>query len=336
MKPLVQAALINDRFGDPGLYLDFLFQRRAILFDLGDLAALAPRKLLRVSHAFVSHTHMDHFAGFDQLLRTVLGRDVRLRLFGPEGFIERIAHRLGAYSWNLVANFPESLTFEVAEYDGTGTLKRAVFDCRAGFAREDLDPGAAPGGVLFEDDACRVRAAVLDHGIPCLGLALEEKWHINVLKARLQDMGLPVGPWLQAVKAAVLADAPDETPIRACWRDGTKTCERILPLGELREAALRIVPGQKVAYVTDVRFHEENVRQIAELAAGADLLFIETPFLDADAPIAARKNHLTAAQAGRIARRAGAKAIVPFHFSPRYGGMEERLIAEAEAAFLAA
>jgi ribonuclease Z len=85
--------------------------------------------------------------------------------------------------------------------------------------------------------------------------------------------------------------------------------------------------------VTDVCFHEKNERRIVELAAGADLLFIETPFLEADAAIAERKNHLTAAQAGRIARRAGAKAIVPFHFSPRYGGMEDRLIAEAEAAF---
>jgi len=333
MKPLVQAALINDRFGDPGLYLDFLFQRRAILFDLGDLSGLSPRKLLRVSHVFVSHTHMDHFAGFDELLRTLLGRGVRLRLFGPQGFIDRVGHKLAAYSWNLVANFAESLALEAAEFTGDGGLSRAAFDCRAGFAREDLPAGVARDGVLFEDDACRVRAAVLDHGIPCLAFALEEKRHVNVLKARLEDMGLAVGPWLQELKAAVLADAPDDTPVRARWREGAEWRERVLPLGELRDAALRIVPGQKIAYVTDVRFHEENARRIAGLAAGADLLFIETPFLEADAAIAARKYHLTAAQAGGIGRRAGAKAVVPFHFSPRYGGRDDELVAEAEAAF---
>ena len=334
MKPLVQASLLNDRFGDPGLYLDFLFQRRAMLFDLGDLSRLSPRKLLRVSHVFVSHAHMDHFAGFDQLLRMMLGRGVRLHLFGPPGIIERVGHKLAAYSWNLVHNFAESLAIEVAELDEQGQLTRAAFDCQAAFAPGRRSSFTASGGILFEEDSCLVRAAVLDHGIPCLAFALQVKRHVNVFKARLQEMGLAVGPWLQDLKAAVLADAPGETAIQAAWREGSERRERTLRLSELRDA-LRVVPGQKIAYVTDVRFHDENVRRIAELADGADVLFIESPFLDADAEIAARKNHLTAAQAGYIARRAAAKAIVPFHFSPRYGGMEEKLIAEAEAAFRA-
>lgn len=332
MKPLVQAALINDRFGDPGLYLDFLFQRRAMLFDLGDISRLSGRKLLRVEHIFVSHAHMDHFSGFDHLLRTLLGRGVRLRLFGPIGLIDRVAHKLAAYSWNLVGNFAESLTIEVAEVGAAGHLARAAFDCSTAFAREDLPEQASISDVLFEDDACRVRAAVLDHGIPCLAFALEEKRHVNILKVRLQEMGLAVGAWLQDVKAAVLADAPDETPIRAWWREDSEQHERLLTLRDLRDA-LRIGPGQKIAYVTDVRFSEENLRQIAALASGADTLFIETPFLEKDAEIASRKNHLTAAQAGLIAQQAGVKEMVTFHFSPRYNGMEDDLISEAEAAF---
>jgi ribonuclease Z len=332
MKPLVQAALVNDRFGDPGLYLDFLYRRRAMLFDLGDISPLPPRKLLRVTHVFVSHTHMDHFAGFDELLRTLLGRGVTLRLFGPPGFIDRIGHKLAGYTWNLVANFAEDLVLEVAEFGEDGTLTRAVFNCRAAFAREDLPGLAVSDGVLFEEDSCRVSAAVLDHGIPCLAFALEEKRHVNIFKVRLEEMGLPVGPWLQDLKAAVLADAPGETPIHASWREGSAHRGRTLSLGDLRDA-YQALPGQKVAYVTDIRFHEENLRRIAKLAAGADTLFIETPFLEADIEIAARKNHLTAHQAGVIAKAAGAKAIVPFHFSPRYGGVENLLIAEAEAAF---
>jgi len=59
--------LINVPFGDPGVYVDLVFERRALLFDLGDLSPLPPRKLLRISDVFVTHRHMDHFAGLDDL-----------------------------------------------------------------------------------------------------------------------------------------------------------------------------------------------------------------------------------------------------------------------------
>jgi ribonuclease Z len=47
----------------------------------------------------------------------------------------------------------------------------------------------------------------------------------------------------------------------------------------------------------------------------------------------ARNNHLTPCQAGEIARRVGAKAVVPFHFSPRYEERSAALIAEVQAAW---
>lgn len=74
MRHLFEPRLVNDSFGDPGLYVDFRDERRALLFDLGDIAVLPPRKLLRVSHVFVSHTHMDHLIGFDRLSRVSVGR----------------------------------------------------------------------------------------------------------------------------------------------------------------------------------------------------------------------------------------------------------------------
>ncbi len=83
MKPLFQSQLLNNPFEDPVLFVDFLFERRALLFDLGSIRNLSPRKILRVSDIFVSHAHMDHFADFDWLLRHVVGRDKRIRMYGP-------------------------------------------------------------------------------------------------------------------------------------------------------------------------------------------------------------------------------------------------------------
>jgi ribonuclease BN (tRNA processing enzyme) len=78
--------LVNVPFGDPLIYVDLHDEQRALMLDLGDRSVLPPRKLLRVSQIFVSHTHMDHFAGFDQLLRVVLGRKKHIVLTGgPDG-----------------------------------------------------------------------------------------------------------------------------------------------------------------------------------------------------------------------------------------------------------
>jgi ribonuclease Z len=83
-------ALVNDPFDDPSLYVDLAFERRALLFDLGDIGRMAPRKLLRLSDVFVTHRHMDHFAGFDQLLWHLLGREKVLNLYGPAGMIDAV------------------------------------------------------------------------------------------------------------------------------------------------------------------------------------------------------------------------------------------------------
>jgi ribonuclease Z len=104
----------------------------------------------------------------------------------------------------------------------------------------------------------------------------------------------------------------------------------------LKERVLEFVDGERVAYVTDVAGHEQNTLRLIEFLRGVDVLFIESVFLAEDGEHAAKKAHLTAQQAGRIAQAAGVKHAVPFHFSPRYLGEEARLEHEFELAWRSA
>ena len=332
MRSAFSPELVNGPFGDPALYVDFRFEPRALLVDLGNLDILAPKKILRISDAFVSHTHMDHFCGFDRLLRICLGRDTSLRLYGPPGFIAQVEHKLAAYTWNLVERYPGDFVMEVWEIDAGGQAQGRRLRCREHFQPEPLPTRQLSGGVLLDEPGFRVRAALLDHGIPCLGFAIEEKAHVNVWKNRLAELGLPVGPWLKPLKDAVMRGAPDDTPVRAWWRDHEGEHERHFTVGALKGDVLRLVPGETIGYVTDVAFQDDNRRSIVDLARGATRLFIECAFLDEDAGLAAARWHLTARQAGAIARECGAEFVIPFHFSPRYEGREMELRAELDAA----
>ncbi|MDH6232254.1 ribonuclease Z [Mesorhizobium soli] len=326
MADLIQPKLVNEPFSDPVLFLDFRYRRRALLFDLGYLTPLSGREIVRVSHVFVSHMHMDHFVGFDRLLRSQLYQPTSLYLTGPPGLGDAVEAKLRAYTWNLLGTHSADLVISVADWAPAGFVRCSLFMARAGFAREESEPPRLPSGVLLEDDEFRVEGAMLDHGIPSLAFALQEKIRVDARKSRLDQLGLRIGPWLTEAKRSVRrGDAPD-TKIAAGRRE--------ISLAELLATqALTTGPGQRIAYATDLIYSPENVARVVALARGARQFFIEAGYLDEDRALAASRRHLTAAQAGRIARAAGVVRAVPMHFSSRYLKREDELRREFEANF---
>jgi ribonuclease Z len=147
-----------------------------------------------------------------------------------------------------------------------------------------------------------------------------------VWREGLRRLGLPVGPWLREAKRAVRQGAPDHSQVSV--HDGLA-----ISLGDLKQHALRTARGQKIAYVVDLAYDERNIKNVVALARDADQLFIEAPFLEVDANIAAERRHLTAHQAGHIAKQARVGRLIPFHFSARYRDRAEELTREAEEAF---
>ena len=325
MRPLLHPSLVNGRFGDPALYVEMLHQRGALLFDIGDLAPLSARDLLRISQVFVTHLHIDHFIGFDALLRVSVGREKTIRMVGPAGIRARVHHKLQGYEWDLVDRYDTDLVFDVIELELEDKARTARFRFKNRFDFEDLGERPVEGGIVASEVEFDVQAAILEHHGPCLGFAVSERAHVNVWKNRLTERGLATGQWLQALKRAVLEDAPGDTPIMLPSGESA-------PLADLRQL-VTVTAGQKIAYVADVADTPANRTAISALADGADTLFIEARFAADEAGMARQRAHLTTRAAGEIARRAGVRRLEPFHFSPRHEGEEQRMLDEVAEAF---
>jgi ribonuclease Z len=299
MKPSFHTRLLNGPFEDPGLYVRLLREGRALLFDIGYTNNISVRDALKVSDIFLSHTHIDHFIGFDSILRLHLKRESPLRLYGPEGFIDHVEGKLRSYTWNLIGDYP--LVIEVSEIDER-FISKAVFKASNSFEREN--GGGIPfEGLLIIDSFFKVSAAILDHQIPCLAFCLQEDYHINIDKAKLKSLNLPVGPWLGGLKTAIRKNLSD---------------------------SVFKINGKEFTFA---QLKDINIRKITALALGSDILYIEAYFLDKDRHRAQERCHLTAKQAGRIAREAGIGKLVVFHFSPKYTDAPEELVEESEAEF---
>ncbi|MGI5226441.1 ribonuclease Z [Actinoallomurus sp. CA-142502] len=148
----------------------------------------------------------------------------------------------------------------------------------------------------------------LCHSVESYGYRIEEPGGITMLPDRLAAYGI-AGPLVGRLQREGRVTAP-----------GGRTVT-------LEECGVPR-PGQKVAFVMDTRLCDA----IKPLADRADLLVIESTFLDADAGLAEDYGHLTARQAGRIAADAGVRRLVLTHFSERYGAEDEPRFAEEAAA----
>lgn len=330
MRPSFHPRLINGPFDDPGIFIPFLFEKRALIFDLGDINSLSTRDILKISHIFVTHTHMDHFVGFDRVLRLFLGREKKLYMYGPEGFIKNIEGKLAGYSWNLVGNFNNRLSLNVNEVYPDHLISRQYL-CQDRFIPIQEDIKEDFSTILLKEPAMSVSAVILDHSIPCLGFSIEERFHVNIIKDRVIALGLEIGPWLKEFKQALFNGQDPDSEFKVTYGKDNK--EKKFILCDLSKQIAIITPGQKITYIADVVYSKYNKEKIIEFAKNSDHLFIEAAFLENDRDMAEKKYHLTARQAGRLAGEANIKQYTLFHFSPRYTGKEYLLIEEARTAF---
>jgi ribonuclease Z len=305
MKPTFIHSLVNSPFEDPTLFVRIIREKRAFLFDIGSINRLKPGDLQKITAVFVTHTHIDHFIGFDTLLRALLRREAPLSVYGPSNITDCIEGKLRGYTWNLIKEYPMNINVFCINGD---KIISTSFHAETCFKRINNNTSEF-AGIILSEPLFTVKAIQLDHQVPCLAFSVEEEFHININKASLQEMGLPVGPWLSELKKA----------IRECRSGNTEfvISNKRYSLKELRVIA-KITKGQKISYVTDVSIHDENIKKIIEFVRDSDTLYCEAYFMEEDRDRALKRFHLTAKITGKIAREAGVKNLVAMHFSPKY------------------
>jgi ribonuclease Z len=308
MKSFFSFHFYNSPFDDSLLCASQLNSKEDLLFDLGNFSHVPTSVALRIKYIFISHTHLDHFAGFPAFLRQVLKNSgAHIHLFGPEGFIKNMQGALNAYTWNLLENY--QLTFEVTEIQEKKLLK-TQFLAGNQFQHNTVLELEPLNGILVENDIFRVHCRIMDHKTPVIGYRLEEKNRFSVNKQALDLDQIPVGPWISEVKKIILNKGDLATKINT----GTKNLsgQEIIS----RYFILQQMPSY--AYITDIGFSRENFSKAVWLASGVKTLFIESNFLHLERQSAHDTCHLTAYQAGIIAGKAGAQKVRLFHVSQRY------------------
>ena len=169
----------------------------------------------------------------------------------------------------------------------------------------DLRPEPVGAGFSRETSAGRLTALPLRHAIETYGYQLIEADNRRMLPALLSAYGIQ-GPEVGELQRA-----------GELVRDGRRvTLDQV--------SAPR--PGQRFAFVMDTALCDN----VYELADRADLLVIESTFLNEDAALADQVGHLTAGQAAAVARESGVRTLVLSHFSQRYPDPQRFLDEAAE------
>jgi len=149
-------------------------------------------------------------------------------------------------------------------------------------------------GVLFADSILTISTRMLDHTVESWGYRFKESDGVRFIPDKLKAFGIE-GPAISRIK----------TGGSICIGD---TCIQLADVSTPKR-------GQCFAFVMDTRHCDNAVK----LASEADMLVIESTYLNEHVEQADARGHLTAAQAASIAKLAGVKELVLTHFSQRYG-----------------
>lgn len=325
-----ELTLVNGLAGDPAVCLYFRQTGESLLFDAGDLSPMSNRELLKVKVVAITHTHVDHFIGFDRLIRVNVPHFRTLEVVGPEGIIKNIQGKLAGYTWNLLE--PGQVNFIVHEVKNDGCVETVQLSNSTDFdASNRMTTNAHAKNenkaikIPLKSSDYSLHAIAVDHGIPVLSYCLSMPDTMAVNKTELSASGLTPGPWISDLQKMA-----GHGEIKGLVTIDGKHYEA----AHLADQLLHSKSGERLVYVTDMIFSEANVRRLKQLCDSApDLVVCEANYRQEHRQKAYDKFHLTTIQAAFVGALLGARNLQIFHVSNVYAGDTETSQSESLTAF---
>jgi ribonuclease Z len=312
IEPYFCAGLLDD----PLLLVRVRPTGRSLLFDCGQLQHLAKRALRSIDTLFISHAHMDHFMGFDHLVRHTHVAPRPLTVFGPPGIALRVGHKLAGYEWNLAEEWWR--TIHVQEVHA-GHIEHHQFAGSRGFTGERLGITPRGGSTIHVEAYVTVEAELCDHGLPVLAFRLTETEVFSIDPAALASAGLHPGPWLRELKRRWQRGETGRGPLTVLRNTGDGPQEMtIIDDAALYRRLRSERPPASIGYVTDVGFSAANRAHLQGLLAGVSLLCCECTFLAEDVLKARASQHLCTIDVNQLCADLQPHTLLPMHLSKAY------------------
>ncbi len=164
-------------------------------------------------------------------------------------------------------------------------------------------------GKFFETDDFYLESEKMEHGIQTNAYNFVIKDKLRIDKKKLSKFKIPSGPLLKSLKEG-----------KGITHNGKKFKSKDLTYTE---------KGKKVSFVLDTLYNP----RIKSFVKGADVFICESSFGSDLKDFAKEKLHMTAEQAGKVAKEAKVKKLFLTHISQRYELNQKILLSDARKNF---
>jgi len=178
---------------------------------------------------------------------------------------------------------------------------RKLLEFKVNFPINVIEWSTENTGPAYADEQARILWQPVKHTRFCLGYRFEELDRPGKFDpVQAHSLGVPMGPLWAKLQKGQSVKTPSGRTVDPCE-----------VLGPARR-------GRHIAFIVDSR----PAPGIYSLCKKTDLAFLEGMFISQHSEHADLKGHMTAAEAARIAKKAGAAKAVLIHISPRYENSE--------------